>query len=244
MSEQPEREGRRSFASAERQRVIDALCEHYAQDRLGIQEFERRLDEANRVATNAELSKLLSDLPSLGDTVPVRRSAGDESGASGLPTRAGRVPARRVPESQTELAIFSGRVRSGSWVPARKIRAVAMMGGVELDFREALFGPGETHVHCAAFMGGVEILVPPGVHVDAGGFAILGGFEEDLTGGGELPPDAPTLKVTGVAFLGGVDIQTRLPGENSRQARRRVRARERAQLERAREDPPGKERKG
>ncbi len=241
--------GKRPVSSAERQRVVEALCEHYAQDDLDLDEFERRLDRANRVTGSGELAELLSDLPKLeGSTElkPVRRasgsgSAGTAGGDSGpgtsltVPAGAGRVDSRRIPDSQFEVAVFSGRERAGSWVPARTIRVGAFMGGAVLDFREALFGPGEIRIHCVAVMGGVEIIVPPGVHVDVGGFAVMGGFEEQLSGGGPIAADAPTLRITGMAFMGAVEVHSRLPGESSREARRRIRRGERKQLDRARD---------
>jgi hypothetical protein len=66
---------------------------------------------------------------------------------------------------------------------------------------------------------GVEIIVPPGVHVELNGFALMGGFGE--SGGRELPsdPDAPVLRIGGVAVMGGVDLQVRLPGLTAGDAR-------------------------
>lgn len=254
--------GRRRVSDAERQRVIDALCEHFADDRLGLEEFERRLDRAHEAGGPNELEGLLDDLPASrgtgdrgaspderagrGDRERARRGdprtaspvdrGGSAPAGSGDPApadrrraspaerageeprrtpRTSRVPAARVPESQFEFAIWSGRRRSGRWVPARTIRVVACMGGVELDFREALFGPGEFEVDVIALMGGVEIVVPPGIHVETGGFAFLGALEDDLTAGQEpAPPDAPTLRITGFALMGGVEVVCRPRGDS------------------------------
>ena len=53
-----------------RQGTIDALCEHFANDVLELDEFERRIDQANRVESAEELRSLLSDLPTAGAVVP------------------------------------------------------------------------------------------------------------------------------------------------------------------------------
>jgi hypothetical protein len=238
LPEDPDRAAERARrpSTAERERVIDALCEHYAQDRLEMGELEYLLDRASRAGDREELTALLDGLPALTPAAPDhRRSGGDErrlassgEGRSDLPAHAGGRPgslAERVPDSQFEVAFWSGRVRKGSWVPARRIRVAAFMGGVELDFREARFGPGEVRVHIGAVMGGVEILVPPGIHVEASGFAFLGGFEERLEGDAAADPHAPTLRITGFAVLGGVEIETRLPGESPKEARRRRKGR-------------------
>jgi hypothetical protein len=233
---------RRGASARERQRVIDALCEHYAQDRLDLPEFERRLDRAHRVAEAGELEALVSDLPALAPPDPpagrparrARPEEGEDARALSVPDGVGRAPASRVPDSQIEFAFWSGRTRSGSWVPARSIRAVAFMGGVDLDFREALFGPDPVEVHVLAIMGGVEIIVPPGVHVDTRGMALLGGFDEQLEGIGPVPDGAPVLRVTGLALMGGVEVVWRLPGESPRDARRRRKAEARRRLEEGR----------
>ena len=93
--------------------------------------------------------------------------------------------------------------------------AVAIMGGTELDFREAQLGPGVTNVQVFTIMGGVDIIVPPGLNVESHGIGIMGGFDHrtDIAPG---DPNAPTLRITGVACMGGVDITVRHPGERAR----------------------------
>jgi hypothetical protein len=98
------------------------------------------------------------------------------------------------------------------------------MGGVELDFREALFSPRRDPGLRGAVMGGVEILVPPGVRVETDGFAFMGGFDEETGGNPESrprAPNAPVLRVSGFAFMGAVEVSSRLPGESVRDAKRR-----------------------
>jgi hypothetical protein len=212
----------------ERDRIVEALCEHYARDRLEIEEFERRVERAHKARTRDETQALLADLPSLeGPGAPsllkgkgVREPhQGAATAGSGLPDR--HPHPSRAPERQTEIAIWSGRVRKGAWIPARQIRAFGFMGGVELDFREALLSGESIHIHAGAVMGAVEIIVPPGIRVETDGFAFMGGFEEDTEAGAAASPDAPVIRVTGFAFMGGVEVSSRYPGENARQARRR-----------------------
>jgi hypothetical protein len=82
-------------------------------------------------------------------------------------------------------------------------------------------GPGVTELTIFALWGGVEVIVPPGMNVESHGVGLLGGFEHAA----ESTPDprAPTLRVTGVALMGGVDITVRHAGESARDARRRRR---------------------
>lgn len=97
---------------------------------------------------------------------------------------------------------MGGTTKKGAWQPARKVNAIAVMGGIELDFREARFAPGVTVLNAVALMGGIEIIVPPGLRVEVDGIGIMGGFDglssEGGTGGSE-----PVLRVEGLALWGG-----------------------------------------
>lgn len=131
-------------------------------------------------------------------------------------------PAAEAPDHRAVLALMGGAERAGDWTPPRRITALAVMGSVRLDFREATFGSEVVQVTALATMGGVEVIVPPGLRVEVGGLAILGGFER-MTVGLEPRPEAPLLRVGGLALMGGVEVKVRLPGETEREAKRRLR---------------------
>lgn len=201
-----------------RQKAIDALCEHFANDVLSVEEFERRVDLAHKANSPADLQKLLADLPS-GD-LPIRR---EDVNTMAVERARPSVPAHRVKERGVMVAALGGVERKGRWIPARSNYGIAVMGGMVLDFREALLPPGETEVWIFSVMGGAEIVVPPGLTVESDGIAILGGFEhiEDAVLGSD--PDAPRLRIRGVALMGGVEVTVRHPGETAREAKRRRR---------------------
>ena len=206
-----------------RQQAIDALCEHFANDVLSVEEFERRVDSAHQAESTEELRKLLQDLPT-GD-LPIRR---DEVTPMHPPRAEATVPASRVKERSLLVAALGGVERKGRWIPARRNYAVAVMGGVSLDFREALLPPGETEVWLFTLMGGAEIIVPPGLTVESDGIAIMGSFahQEDAS----ITPDgnAPILRLRGLSIMGGVDVSIRYPGESERDAKRRLKELKRA----------------
>ncbi|HSG09657.1 MAG TPA: DUF1707 domain-containing protein [Longimicrobiales bacterium] len=201
-----------------RQATVDALCEHFANDVMSIDEFERRVELAHRASTLDDLRSLLKDLP--GENLPAVPVAGVPAPATQRQYRV--TSAAHVKDREIVLAILGGASRKGAWTPARRNYAFSLMGGTQLDFREASLGPGVTDVQVFAIMGGVEIVVPPGVNVESHGIGLLGGFDHR---GGDDEPDmrAPTLRITGLAVMGGVDISVRHPGESARDARRRRR---------------------
>lgn len=212
--------------------AIDALMEHFANDVMDMEEFERRVETVHAAQTTSELKALLLDLPG-GTAVSPERAEG--ATVHEVQSRGYFVTsAESVEESRIVLAILGGGHRRGRWRAARRNTAVAIFGGAELDFREAVLGPGITEVKVFTLCGGVDLVVPPGVNVEVNGFAILGAFDHVADEAAHYDPTAPTLRVTGVACMGGVDVSARHPGESARDARRRRRQLRREQRRRLR----------
>jgi len=221
--------GARAPIQHTRQVTIDALCEHFANDALTIEEFERRVETAHAARSSDELKDLLKDLPGSGNLPAVRD---------------GETPATRpdaplastdhAKESEYVVAVMGGSGRSGRWRPARHNYAVAVFGGAELDFREALLPPGVTELKVYTVFGGVDVIVPPGLNVESRGMALMGGFEHVSDELAAPDPLAPTLRITGVALMAGVDVNVRHPGETARDARRRRRLERREMRKRLR----------
>ena len=85
-------------------------------------------------------------------------------------------------------------------------------------------GPGVTEVSVFAMMGGVKFIVPPDLQVECTGIGIMGGFDcpDDVRQSSD--PDAPILKINGVAMMGGAVVKVREPGETALDAWRRRRS--------------------
>ena len=190
-----------------REKIIRELSDHFGVGHLEMDELESRLDRAHDAETKGALDELVADLEPLG-----------------IETRHVVATTLDVPARGGAYALMGGGSRTGMWTVPREMRAVAVMGGVDLDFRQATFGAGVTDVWVFALMGGVDIVVPPGVRVECEGVGIAGAFEDHSGDGTETPDDdAPVLRVRGAALFGGVDIETRLAGETRRQAKKRRR---------------------
>jgi hypothetical protein len=216
----------------QRERTVRTLCEHFARDHLEVEEFEARLDAAHRAKQKEELAALVKDLPALR---PERKAEGlsrEVAEARRTLEQGGRAVGKAVRESRTVVAIMSGVERRGHWDPARRNLVFAVMGGVVLDFRDLQLPAGETEVFIFCMMGGVEILVPPDLTVDASGIAIMGGFEHSSPVPRE--PSAPVLRIQGFCMMGGVEVHVRRPGESAKDAQLRQREERRLQRERRR----------
>jgi hypothetical protein len=183
---------------AARERVVQDLADHFAQDRLTMHEYERRVELVYRAASADALRDLTKDL---APSPPVRVSQAPV--ASSVETS---VPARSS-RTKNFFALMSGVVRRGNWTVPSRIRAFAWMGGIGLDLREATLSGRVTDIYVFAMMGGVEIIVPPDVRLESDGFAIMGGFEDQLKEPASRDPDAPVIRVHGFAFMGGVEAR-------------------------------------
>ena len=200
-------------SDAERDAVLRTLGDHAAVGRLTLDELEDRSGRALTAKTRGELATLTSDLP-------------QEAGQASSP-----VPARRKPV-RWMVAIMGGSHRRGRFRTVGSINAVAVMGGDEIDLREAEIEGGELTLNLFALMGGSNIYVPDSVEVEVGGFSVMGGHQEV---GSERPPrpGAPLIRLRVYALMGGATIY-RLPpqarGVSLREARRLAKSAERGEL--------------
>lgn len=198
MNQLPERPNRPEVraSDADRHRVADILRDAAAEGRLSLEELEERLEGVYAAKTYAELEPFTADLPA-GGTTP---------SAPPLPSTDPRIGG--TPTSSVSVAILSGTTRKGAWVVPAAFTAVAFWGGVQLDLREARFAAPEVVIRAFAVMGGIEIIVSEDVDVVVSGVGIMGGFDdtsETETGTGR----GPMVRVTGLAFWGGVEVKRR-----------------------------------
>lgn len=191
-----------------REVTIARLCEAFARDHLELAELEGRIDLAHRATTPADLDALTADLPV--------RDTGDAAAVKPVGSRVREA----VRDSRTLLAFMGGVERRGNWTPARRNVVIAIMGGADLDFRDVELPPGETEIYIVAMMGGVDIVVPPELSVDATGIAIMGGFGH-ASAARDSEPGAPVLRISGFCLMGGVEISVRRRGESAKDTRLR-----------------------
>jgi Domain of unknown function (DUF1707)/Cell wall-active antibiotics response 4TMS YvqF len=182
-------------SDADREQVTERLREAAGEGRITLDELDTRLDAAYAAKTYAELEVITRDLP-------LERPASLAMSGSGVR------PAERIggmPKSRLSLAVLSGARRKGAWVVPPVYTAVALLGGVDMDLRDARFSERDVKIRAFAMLGGIDIVVPEDIEVDVAGVGIMGGFDhkESRTGS----PGSPRLRVTGFAFLGGVNVK-------------------------------------
>ncbi|MEU6273578.1 DUF1707 domain-containing protein [Streptomyces populi] len=191
-------------SDADRERVAEQLRDALAEGRLDMEEFEERLEATYAARTYGELTPITRDLPGAAAAPRVsmvKQPVDDGSWGSRIVGGEG--------SSSWAVAVLSGFERKGRWTVPKRFNSFAFMGGGEIDLREANFADREVVINCVAFMGGLNVIVPPGVEVVVRGIGIMGGFdhrEEGRPG----DPGAPRVVVTGFAFWGGVGVERKL----------------------------------
>jgi hypothetical protein len=188
-------------SDSDRERVAEALREAAAEGRLDLEELDQRLDLVFSAKTYAELEPITADLPTAAHGQGIAPQA--RSGSLGTNRYGGEA------SDHFAVAILGAFSRKGSWVVPPVMSAVAIMGGGELDLRDARFAERVVTIHVTAIMGGIEITVPDDASVEVNGIGIMGGFDHHAAGEGTA--DGPTIIINGLAFWGGVEIKRKHP---------------------------------
>lgn len=190
-------------SDADRHRVAEVLREAAGEGRLDLDELDERLEATYAARTYADLVPLTVDLPATPThqpPVPRRETA----------------PAARSHENS--WAVMSGCTRKGAWLVPERHTAVSVMGGVDLDLREATFAAHETTIYANTVMGAVDIVVDAHTHVVVDGVGIMGAFEQSRDKvPAQVTADSPVVKVKGIALMGAVTVTRKgPPGEKRR----------------------------
>jgi hypothetical protein len=176
------------ISDADRERVAERLRDAAGEGRLTIEELDERVELAYAARTGSDLTPLTADLPETapGADTPARRGAGKMR--------------------RWTVALMGGGNLRGRWLAGRKLTSIAVMGGGEIDLRNAVLTEGDLHITIFAFMGGVDVVVPPGIDVELTGFALMGGNDSNVPPQ-DLPPGARRVHVRAVSIMGGSGVR-------------------------------------
>jgi hypothetical protein len=200
-------------SDAERDATVRVLGDHAAVGRLTLDELEERAGQALTAKTRGDLAALTSDLPQQATAADVA------------------IPRTRKPV-RWMVAIMGGSHRRGRFRAVGSVNSVSIMGGDEIDLREAEIEGGELTLNMFALMGGATVYIPDSVELEVSGFSLMGGNTE--LGSQRSPrPGAPVIHVRSWNLMGGATIY-RLPpqarGLGLKEARRLAKAARRGEL--------------
>ena len=103
------------------------------------------------------------------------------------------------------IAVLGGVVRKCNCKDFQGGELTAIMGGCEIDLREADIQSEEAVINTFAWWGGIEIKVPEDWTVISKGFPLMGGFVDTTRPHREGPKKR--LVIQGFAIMGGVEIK-------------------------------------
>lgn len=172
-------------SDGDRDSVVAVLQGAVGDGRLTLQEFSERLDLAYAARTRPALAQVTGDL------------AGTH--------RVGTGRRRRV-----MLGILFDSRRAGSQPLDDEITAIALLGDVVIDLREAEVTSDQVMIRAYALLNDVDIIVPEGAAVELSGVAIVGDNRNTVK---PVPAGAGrfVVKVDGHALLGDVQVLHRNP---------------------------------
>jgi hypothetical protein len=192
-------------SDTDRERVADRLREAAAQGQITMDELEERLETTYSAKTFGDLVPVTADLPAHAGVGAGILLAPGSAPTGGAVARIGGTPSHRT----WAVAIMGGSVRKGFWTIPSRYRSLAIMGGVEIDLREANFAEAETVIHVFALMGGIEVKVPEGVVVHVDAIGIMGGVDGDSAEASNPVTDGvtvPVVRIVGLAVMGGIVV--------------------------------------
>jgi len=179
----------------ERERVIEALSQHFAHDNLSLDELDRRMEQVYRARTVSALRELTKDLPT-------------ESGAV-APRPAAPVPQAFAPDEGRLVSIMGSMKRRGLWQPPRQLNVFTIMSETLLDLTEAALARGVTEIELRAVMASIKIIVPPNVRVVVEPSAFMAEVNDQTIDPPPVGSGAPVVRITGFVFMSELKVVIR-----------------------------------
>jgi predicted membrane protein len=147
--------------------------------------------------------------PDDGDTLGHRAHDGAMAGLAA--TREGRgtgPPSARI-DTISEFAMFGGGDRMIRSQAFRGGTVTAIMGGFDIDMRDAEMAGDAATIEVFVAMGGIDLKVPESWTVVIDVTPFMGGANYRKRGQESLPAGAPrkVLTITGFVFMGGIDVK-------------------------------------
>jgi hypothetical protein len=183
----------------ERERVIQQLSDHFANDRLSLEELETRMELAYKASSSADLQRLTADLPSVA-AAPV---------PAALPAEELAVMA---PDRERLVSVMSETRRRGAWIVPQRLDLIALMSDTTIDLTQAALPTGIIDIHVRSICAAVKIVVPPGIQVVSRLSSLMGsvrGGGEPNVGGGEEWKTGTVVRLSGWVLMAEVQTKVR-----------------------------------
>ena len=168
-------------SDSDRETALALLREASVDGRLTIEELAERAELVSAARTRDEVADATADL--------------------GIPSPA------LVEDVARCRALFSTVKREGRWRIAARGRYSGVFGSVRLDLREAVLPGPEIEIEARTIFGGVDVILPEGVHVELTGGGALASQELKVEG---VPPEgAPVIRIHHRGAFGSLAVRSK-----------------------------------
>ena len=188
-------------SDADRDRVIELLRAAVADGRLDPVEFDERLDAVMAARTIDALAPLTADLIAVPGRV----------GALTLPLAG--TPAEPATELLTIKEKHGPVRRDGRWTLPHRLALRTAWCGVTLDLTQAVRSGPELIIELRVSGGNVELVLAPGMVVDANELSVRHGALEISRDAGDGAPETLHVRLVGRMRHGRIDTRWRTPRE-------------------------------
>jgi hypothetical protein len=181
-------------SNADRDTAAQRLQMAFAEQRLTDDEFDQRIRAALTARTTAELDRLTADLPAPSQA---------EAAQAAQPVL-GRKAARLA------MAYKGSIRRSGRWSVPEQLIVGVYKGTGWIDLRAAELAGPMTTIRAIAYKSPINIVLPPGVRVEASGLGVSADNEDAPAA---LRADAPLVRITGVGYKCTIHVTAKPPSQ-------------------------------
>ncbi|MFI0411465.1 DUF1707 domain-containing protein [Actinomadura sp. 3N508] len=172
-------------SDGDRDDMLVRLHTAFAVGRLTEAELDERIDRVLAARTHGQLWAVAADLPS------------DDA-------RVAPAGSTQAPAGRFQLAYKGSLKRAGRWRLPERCTVVVYKGTGLLDLRGAELDAQVTELRLIVYKSAVEIVVPPGVRVEAGGMGVSAEIH------GVPPAGAPVVHIRGYAYKGSIEAKDRI----------------------------------
>ncbi len=184
-----------------RDKIIRRLETAYAENKLELEEYEKRLELANRVEFIEDLEVLVHDFPE--QQRPKSREVDDTNEIR-----------KDIPEGDDniKMALLGDQHLTAEDFYRKEISTVSIIGDVNIDIRRFRNSEEPVRVKIYSLIGDTRIIIPRGMKVRNRLKSLLGDYEllrneREDDGEGSFPVARGTCVLEGFSLLGDISIQ-------------------------------------
>jgi DUF1707 SHOCT-like domain len=171
-------------SDSDREQTVVRLREASTDGRLTLEKLAERTTLAYRARTHADLEPLTADLPAVA-----------------VLTAPAVAPRRRW-----LIGVFAPVTRSGRRAFGERNVVLSIFAPARLDLRQAQISGGEAVITVFSLFAPVFVTVPEHIDVESSIVAVLAPVQESAPG--DVPPNAPRVRIRGFSLFGPVFIQS------------------------------------